>query len=61
AIFLRQSKNHVRVSLRSKNGVDVSHIANHFNGGGHTMAAGCTLNDSTVAKSKEILLGYINE
>ncbi|MEA1915650.1 MAG: bifunctional oligoribonuclease/PAP phosphatase NrnA [Campylobacterota bacterium] len=43
AIFLRQSKNHVRVSLRSKNGVDVSHIANHFNGGGHTMAAGCKI------------------
>jgi len=60
AIFLRESKTHVRVSLRSKNGADVSIIANHFDGGGHIMAAGCTLNDTNIKEAKEILLEFIN-
>ncbi|MDQ2799194.1 MAG: bifunctional oligoribonuclease/PAP phosphatase NrnA, partial [Armatimonadota bacterium] len=34
----------VRVSLRSREGVDVGQIAQKFGGGGHRMAAGCTLN-----------------
>ena len=33
----------VRVSLRSREGVDVGKIAQQFGGGGHRMAAGCTL------------------
>lgn len=33
----------VRVSLRSREGVDVGQIAQQFGGGGHRMAAGCTL------------------
>jgi phosphoesterase RecJ-like protein len=60
AIFLRESKNHVRVSLRSKNNTDVSVIANHFDGGGHIMAAGCTLNDTNIKEAKKILLEYID-
>jgi phosphoesterase RecJ-like protein len=61
AIFLRESKNHVRVSFRSKNNVDVATIANHFDGGGHIMAAGCTLHDTNIKEAKKILLEYINE
>jgi len=60
AIFLRESKTHVRVSFRSKNGADVSVIANHFDGGGHIMAAGCTLYDTDIKNAKKILLEYID-
>lgn len=41
AIFLYEvEKNEYKVSLRSKNIVDVSRIAKHFGGGGHIRAAG---------------------
>lgn len=45
AVFLYEIANQVyKVSLRSNNpGVDVSAIAAHFGGGGHRMAAGCSL------------------
>lgn len=40
-------KPHGGVSLRSREGVDVSEIARDFGGGGHAQAAGCTLGLST--------------
>lgn len=33
----------IRISLRSREGVNVAEIAQRFGGGGHRMAAGCTL------------------
>jgi len=44
AIFLYEMKPQVfRISLRSKDYLDVSVIASHFGGGGHIHAAGCTM------------------
>lgn len=44
AIFFRELADHRwRVSLRSKGDVDVSAIAEHFGGGGHKCASGCSL------------------
>jgi bifunctional oligoribonuclease and PAP phosphatase NrnA len=44
AILLREHEpNQHRVSLRSRDGVDVSRIAARFGGGGHARAAGCRL------------------
>lgn len=44
AIFLYETGvNEFKVSMRSKNYVDVSRIAIHFGGGGHVRAAGCTM------------------
>ena len=44
ALFLHEISFHTfKVSLRSKGTVDVSKIAQHFGGGGHVRAAGCTL------------------
>ena len=44
AILFREDDDAVtKVSLRSKNGGDISLIARSFGGGGHRMAAGCTL------------------
>ncbi len=44
AIFLCESETgEFKVSLRSKDYVDVSQIAGYFGGGGHRKAAGCTM------------------
>ena len=42
-IFKQHLKNVWRVSLRSKNGFDVSKLAISYGGGGHTQASGCTI------------------
>lgn len=44
-----------RVSLRSKNYVDVSKVASYFNGGGHIRAAGCTIEGSISEAKNKIL------
>ena len=44
AIFFRELPDHrYRVSLRSKGTVNVSAVAEHFGGGGHKCASGCSL------------------
>jgi phosphoesterase RecJ-like protein len=45
AVFLRQLPDEagIRLSLRSKEGVDVAQVAENFGGGGHRNASGCTL------------------
>ena len=46
-MFLYQlSEDSYKVSLRSKNYVDVSKIAVFFGGGGHVRAAGCDMQGS---------------
>lgn len=47
AIFLYELESQVfKVSLRSNGNTDVSVIAAHFGGGGHSRAAGCTMRGS---------------
>jgi phosphoesterase RecJ-like protein len=42
AILFRETKpDSIRISLRSRDGVDVNQIAKVFDGGGHVAAAGC--------------------
>jgi DHHA1 domain protein len=58
AILLKgESPNRTRISLRSK-GTDVNAIANHFGGGGHIRAAGCTI-DASIDEAKSRLLEVI--
>lgn len=46
-LFFRETEpGTVRVSLRSRDGVDVNKVARVFDGGGHVAAAGCTVNGS---------------
>ncbi|MCX6088664.1 MAG: bifunctional oligoribonuclease/PAP phosphatase NrnA [Caldiserica bacterium] len=59
-LFKETRKSEVRVSLRGKKGINVSEIAEHFGGGGHRAAAGCTIK-STVEKSIKRLIEYIKE
>ena len=47
AVFMYELKqNEFKVSLRSKEKIDVSKIAQYFGGGGHVRAAGCTMSGS---------------
>lgn len=44
ALFLYEKEDHqYKISMRSNNLIDVSQIADHFGGGGHVRAAGCTM------------------
>ncbi len=43
ALLFRETENNIKVSLRSKNRVDVNKIAVRFGGGGHVRAAGCNI------------------
>jgi len=61
ALFLRVVNERVRVSLRSKDDIDISLIAQKFGGGGHVQAAGCSLNCTDVIEAKEIILKEILE
>ena len=56
AALLRESEDgQVRVSLRGKTSADVSCIATKFGGGGHKLAAGCTLKPPIEEAAKQIL------
>jgi len=55
ALFKRQGDNTFRVSLRSKEDVDVRQIAALWQGGGHKNAAGCTIS-GTLADAKAALI-----
>lgn len=56
AIFLREMPTgRLRVSLRSREGIDVSRIAARFGGGGHRLASGCTL-DGPIADAEARLV-----
>lgn len=59
ACLLKEMDNNViKVSLRSKKIMDVSKIANKFDGGGHVRAAGCTIYEN-IDKAKELILEEI--
>ena len=59
AVFFRELPDHrFRVSLRSKGGLDVAHIAEEFGGGGHACASGCSV-DGPLHAAVESVLGRI--
>jgi len=43
-LFREMDNGRIRVSLRSRESVNVADLAQEFGGGGHRMASGCTLN-----------------
>lgn len=49
-----------KVSLRTSEAVDASAICERFGGGGHKMAAGCTLN-ADPETAMQMILGAVNE
>jgi phosphoesterase RecJ-like protein len=61
-VLLRElgEPNKVKVSLRSRDGVDVNRIARKFGGGGHQMAAGFELK-GTIQEVQEIIVKEIEK
>ena len=57
AVFLREvaDPSQFRLSIRSKGKVDVARIAEHFGGGGHRSASGCTLDGPLGVATDRIL------
>ena len=45
-ILTEVSRNKTRVNLRSSRVFDVARLANHFDGGGHKRASGCTIDEN---------------
>ena len=61
ACMLREEDEGIKISLRSKNYVDVSKIAMKYGGGGHIRAAGATIKDGDFKKIKEMLKNDLKE
>jgi phosphoesterase RecJ-like protein len=64
-IFVEQNDHHVKVSWRAlEPGIDVSHVAKHFTGGGHAAAAGADIPgalheiEPLVLKTTQEFLGF---
>ena len=57
AVFLREvpDASQFRLSIRSKGKLDVAKIAEHFGGGGHRNASGCTIDGSLDVATDRIL------
>jgi bifunctional oligoribonuclease and PAP phosphatase NrnA len=57
AVFLREVPNasQFRLSIRSKGKIDVARVAEHFGGGGHRSASGCTLDGPLGVATERIL------
>ncbi|MGC8834410.1 MAG: DHH family phosphoesterase [Armatimonadota bacterium] len=54
ALF-RETRDGIRVSLRSREGIDVNRVARAFGGGGHVRASGCTLSTSLTEAVNKVL------
>lgn len=54
-LFRETSEGGIKVSLRSRNDLDVSAIARQFGGGGHRLASGCTVQDTLEGAENQIL------
>ncbi len=54
-LFKEAVKNEIRISFRSKDGIDVKSIAVKFGGGGHLPASGCTVKGNLDEVMKEVL------
>lgn len=62
AVFFREKdENNLRVSLRSKNGINVARLAERYGGGGHYDVAGCVIPNTKssmrdlLARARELL------
>ncbi len=54
-VFVEQPKQQVKISWRSKPGIDVSRLASQFGGGGHAAAAGATIDGALEDVQQRVL------
>jgi len=60
ALLKEIDENKTKISLRSRDNINVAEIADRFNGGGHVNAAGCTIARS-IPEVREILIKILTE
>ncbi len=59
SVLLKEVTNNItRVSIRTKDYVDANKICNHFGGGGHLRAAGCTI-EKNIGESESLIIEVI--
>ena len=61
SMLLKEVKDGVKGSLRSKNNVDVRKVAEVYGGGGHIKAAGVMLKGTNISEAKEKLLNILKK
>ena len=61
SVLLKESDIGIKVSLRSKNDLDVRKIAEFLGGGGHTKASGALIKDKTIKEAKEIIVRLLEK
>ena len=59
-LFIEQARGGIKLSLRSRDGLDCARLAGEFGGGGHRAAAGATLPEP-LAESVERVLAAVRE
>lgn len=55
SIFIRETDDGYKVSIRTIEGISSASIASHFGGGGHICASGCLIKDSLEEVKKQLL------
>ena len=56
AVAIKYADGKIRASIRSNGAVDLALIALKFGGGGHTKAAGCTINAPSVDEAEKLIV-----
>jgi phosphoesterase RecJ-like protein len=59
-LFRETPDGNTRVSLRSRDGLDISQVARMFGGGGHKSAAGCTV-DRPLSESIDFVVDAVRK
>ena len=61
AVVVKEAEDGVKASLRSKDKVDVRHVAEALGGGGHIKAAGLKLTGSSLEQAKAKIINAIEK
>jgi phosphoesterase RecJ-like protein len=59
--LMKERKNAIKVSMRSKNRYNVYKIAENFGGGGHRKAAAFSFTGISLKEAEKVLIGYIRK
>lgn len=61
AVLLKENNDGVKISLRSKEAVDVRKVAEKFGGGGHIRASGIYIENVTMSDAEQLIINEIRK